>query len=237
MLSYAERSAKRFYEPDLPYLTISQKQYELDRLIDVYIETHPSYVLEIGTQQGGTLYQWIKHADEDTKIVNIDILQDQSESILDVWQSWHEELVTIVEYSHLAGDRVRAELPWIDFLFIDGDHSYEGAKLDFLTYGPMVRPGGVIAFHDLITPQGQEHIQVGKLWREIQHAGYTTQEFWAEEKPSWGGIGVVYVQTQEDFQGLRGEREGLIQTFRPLWQSRYLPDMRGEEIAERETAA
>ena len=37
-----------------------------------------------------------------------------------------------------------------DVLFIDGDHRYEGALHDLLLYGPMVRPGGIIAFHDTV---------------------------------------------------------------------------------------
>ena len=37
----------------------------------------------------------------------------------------------------------------LDFLFIDGDHSYDGVKADFEMYAPMVRPGGLIAFHDI----------------------------------------------------------------------------------------
>jgi predicted O-methyltransferase YrrM len=38
----------------------------------------------------------------------------------------------------------------LDLLFIDGDHSYEGVKQDFLSYSPLVRKGGWIAFHDII---------------------------------------------------------------------------------------
>lgn len=237
MLSYANRDASKFHEPDMPYLTTSQKQYELDGLVKVYQDLKPEYVLEIGTQDGGTLYQWVKHAQVGAKIVNVDILQGQPETLPDVWQAWREdiELVTIVEYSHRALEQVKNELPYIDFLFIDGDHSYEGAKLDFLMYGPMVRDGGVIAFHDLMTPTSgkQDHIQVGRLWREIQHAGYVTQELWAEESPSWGGIGIVYVQAQAQIQTDGSEYAGLIQAFRPLWKSRHLPDMWGEEVEER----
>lgn len=36
----------------------------------------------------------------------------------------------------------------IAFLWIDGDHSYEGAKSDFDLFSPWVVEGGVIAFHD-----------------------------------------------------------------------------------------
>ena len=36
----------------------------------------------------------------------------------------------------------------VDFLFIDGDHSIDGARNDWEKYSPLVRNGGVIAFHD-----------------------------------------------------------------------------------------
>lgn len=36
----------------------------------------------------------------------------------------------------------------LDFLFIDGDHSYNGVKTDYLTYKDKVRAGGIIGFHD-----------------------------------------------------------------------------------------
>lgn len=39
----------------------------------------------------------------------------------------------------------------IDIFFIDGDHSYEGVKFDFDNFTHMVRPGGLILFHDSIT--------------------------------------------------------------------------------------
>lgn len=36
----------------------------------------------------------------------------------------------------------------IDFIFIDGDHSYEGCRADIEAWTPFVRKGGVMAFHD-----------------------------------------------------------------------------------------
>ncbi len=38
----------------------------------------------------------------------------------------------------------------LDFLFIDGDHSLPGVAQDFEMYGPFVRSGGIIAFHDIV---------------------------------------------------------------------------------------
>jgi predicted O-methyltransferase YrrM len=36
----------------------------------------------------------------------------------------------------------------IDFLFIDGDHSYEGCRMDVEAWLAFVKPGGWVAFHD-----------------------------------------------------------------------------------------
>ena len=37
----------------------------------------------------------------------------------------------------------------LDFLFIDGDHEYEGVKKDYNNYSKYVKKGGLIAFHDI----------------------------------------------------------------------------------------
>jgi predicted O-methyltransferase YrrM len=36
----------------------------------------------------------------------------------------------------------------VDFVFIDGDHSYESVRGDWEAWSPLVAPGGVIALHD-----------------------------------------------------------------------------------------
>jgi cephalosporin hydroxylase len=38
----------------------------------------------------------------------------------------------------------------LDFLFIDGDHSLEGVANDYRMYAPLVRPRGLVAFHDIV---------------------------------------------------------------------------------------
>ena len=42
----------------------------------------------------------------------------------------------------------------IGFLFIDGDHRYEGVKKDFELYSPKVKVDGIIAFHDTFSWEG-----------------------------------------------------------------------------------
>jgi predicted O-methyltransferase YrrM len=44
---------------------------------------------------------------------------------------------------HLAG-----EVPPVDLLFIDGDHSYEGVTQNLKDYAGKIKPGGVLLLHD-----------------------------------------------------------------------------------------
>jgi cephalosporin hydroxylase len=54
----------------------------------------------------------------------------------------------------------------VDWLLIDGDHTYDAAKKDYEWYKEFVRPGGFIAFHDAMWDNGQSY-DVAKLWKEI----------------------------------------------------------------------
>lgn len=45
--------------------------------------------------------------------------------------------------SHLASEGGQ-----LDFLFIDGDHSWEGIKGDWTGFRSLIQPGGIVALHD-----------------------------------------------------------------------------------------
>lgn len=53
----------------------------------------------------------------------------------------------------------------IDFLFIDGDHSYEGVKFDYSTFSKWVKLGGIIAIHDIAHPAFPG---VSEFWQELK---------------------------------------------------------------------
>ena len=59
----------------------------------------------------------------------------------------------------------------IDFLFIDGNHSYESVLCDFLLYYPLVKKGGIVGFHD--TKLSESNIGVPKLISEIRDGKFT----------------------------------------------------------------
>lgn len=78
----------------------------------------------------------------------------------------------------------------IDFLFIDGDHSYEGVSRDYELYSSLVAPGGIIAFHDILLPTSG----VPRLWDEIK-SSYRHREIVSPapknpDKPL--GIGILW---------------------------------------------
>jgi predicted O-methyltransferase YrrM len=50
-----------------------------------------------------------------------------------------------------------------DFVFIDGDHSYEGAKRDHNRWGKTIRPGGLIFHHDMAN-----HRPLATQWNELR---------------------------------------------------------------------
>jgi predicted O-methyltransferase YrrM len=51
-----------------------------------------------------------------------------------------------------AGDpSVTAAAPF-DFVFVDGDHTYEALHGDWTRWSPLIAPGGIIALHDSVLP-------------------------------------------------------------------------------------
>jgi len=43
------------------------------------------------------------------------------------------------------------------FIFVDGDHTYEGVRRDIIDYFPLLAPGGIMMFHDYLPPLDDEN--------------------------------------------------------------------------------
>ena len=57
-----------------------------------------------------------------------------------------------------------------DALFIDGDHLADGVYRDWINYSPMVRPGGIVAFHDTAADV-PGHLAVHSLMAQLKAGG------------------------------------------------------------------
>lgn len=113
---------------------------------------------------------------------------------------FHETFTTLCKLSHatrlppsgIINSKMLLYKPFIDFLFIDGDHSYEGVKEDFEKYSPYVKTGGSIVFHDINDSQRHRDrgVMVSQFWQELKDSGqYDTVEFNAGQ--DWAGVGIA----------------------------------------------
>ena len=77
----------------------------------------------------------------------------------------------------------------IDFLFIDGDHSYDGVKLDFNLYSTILSDNGVIIIHDT-DEKYEETLIVSEDSKKDYHKFNGPSKFVKElqENPTWNLI-------------------------------------------------
>ena len=63
----------------------------------------------------------------------------------------------------------------VDLLWIDGDHTEQGARLDWDVWTPHLREGGIVALHDTTTHPGvialAEWVQSAGGWEQVGAAG------------------------------------------------------------------
>jgi cephalosporin hydroxylase len=181
-------------------LRATQSTEEILWLLELVRELRPATVVEIGTDEGGTLFLWTWVAAPDATLVAVDV---RPLGLLGRWSTYafvrrglarerqRVKLVMPVDsQSPATVDRVRRLLgdrP-VDFLFVDGDHSYDAVKRDYELWSPLVRRGGLIAFHD-VKPDAPN--DVPRFWSDLKRST-ATEECIAGDPPSYG-IGVVRV--------------------------------------------
>jgi cephalosporin hydroxylase len=167
-----------------------QKVDELAQFLDLIRSAGPQVIVEIGSYAGGTLWAWTQIA---RSVYAVDLPPTGTYASTGAPQQPHgASMVFGDSHDPLTVETLRSILQGrpIDVLFIDGDHTYEGVKADHVMYGPLVRAGGLIAFHDIVAHPGQPDIEVHRYWAETR-TPYAI-EIIAPTDPPWGGIGVLH---------------------------------------------
>jgi predicted O-methyltransferase YrrM len=180
----------------------NQKLSEFAALIRLVSERELNVVLEIGTAQGGTYWAWCRLATHTAHLVSVDLPgNDEWSSRVSSYPRSTQTQTLIRADSHdpqivRSLDGLRGS---VDLLFIDGDHSYEGVRADFENYAPLVRPGGLIAFHD-VESTNHPASQVDRLWTQLRDL-YDAREIIDEvngEQSGRYGIGVLFWRGDDD---------------------------------------
>jgi cephalosporin hydroxylase len=187
-------------------LGANQKVSELEPLIRLLKRRKLDTVVEIGTARGGTLAVWCALARRRAVLVSIDLPGGAhgggySEEDAERYSSYargaqqlhflrrdSHDPATRDELARLLGPRR------VDFLMIDGDHTYDGVAADYRMYSPFVANGGLIVFHDILPHPQVPECEVDRLWAELkegrEHVEFTDpghDRGWGQ----WGGIGVL----------------------------------------------
>lgn len=182
-----------------------QVRSEIVRLLELLEQEKPRVVLEIGTAGGGTLFLFAQVAASDATLISIDLADrlfgggyHVSRKVLYEGFARNRQTIELVRASshdRRTRDAVERILRGraVDFLFIDGDHSYDGVRQDYLMYRELMRPGGLIAFHDIepCPPRPESVGGVPDYWRELEAEGGT----WSFVDPAGeGGFGIGLVR-------------------------------------------
>jgi predicted O-methyltransferase YrrM len=103
-----------------------------------------------------------------------------SQRVTCLWQDSHDPATVSAVCDALDGP--------LDLLFLDGDHSADGVARDFALYEPLVRSGGLIAFHDI-----DAHATGGvpAFWRETRDRYEHIEIVDRRHAPQGLGIGIL----------------------------------------------
>jgi cephalosporin hydroxylase len=183
-----------------------QKRTELAAFLAFVHGLRPHVVYEIGTATGGTLWAISRVAGANL-YVSIDLPGGPFSGGATIEPEALRRLISDTlarepEVIVLRGDSRTVEIPegphmHPDLLLIDGDHSVAGVTADWNRWGPLVLPGGIVAFHDIVPHPTVTGVEVSQLWHEIRRDEPATVELvdptdLGPAGNQWGGIGIVF---------------------------------------------
>lgn len=183
---------------------ILQVEAEITEILEYVALDRPRTVGEIGLKHGGNSFLFLRKFQDLQLFVGLDLLVANSRKLR--YLAMPGQRLKFLEGNSYAPEtvaRVGAILGarQFDFLFIDGDHSYAGVCADLQAYYRFVRPGGLIAFHDIVPdemarfgvrPESSSCYggDVYRLWNTLKHH-FEYREFVADWEQIGFGIGVI----------------------------------------------
>lgn len=178
------------------------RTYRWDALLKLIPEDKPITAAEIGVWQGQTSMQLLKQRPDlrlymvdrwkapspEDSFYGTDKLSRYPQSVYDEALSKAVSAVRSVDPKaerhrilHLPSEEAAELIPdqSLDFIFIDGDHSYDGCFRDLTLWVPKVKIGGIVSGHDYGRPEkGQVKEAVHDFFGDLKSIKLTDHYCW-----------------------------------------------------------
>lgn len=185
-----------------------QVHSELVALLGLVQKRKPKRILEIGTAHGGTLYLLARAAAPDALLLSIDLpngpfgrgypnwklalfrsFAGKGQTIRFLRDNSHHKTAPAWVERALGAEK-------LDFLLIDGDHTYQGVKQDWEMYSPLVQTGAMVVFHDIVPGTEKRVGGVPRFWQELK-LKYPHRELVESWDQNGFGIGILFISVDQ----------------------------------------
>jgi predicted O-methyltransferase YrrM len=160
---------------------------EPEVLVALLRSVEARFVTEIGVNEGRTAKMLLREVRTIERYVGIDValgyeyackIQRRETPVEPGWLVKDDPLFELIVKPRGSRDLQPTDIGWMDVVFIDGDHSYSSVHADSELAMEIVRPGGLIIWHDY---HDLETVDVKKVLEELSAAGrqiYHVQDTW-----------------------------------------------------------
>jgi predicted O-methyltransferase YrrM len=154
---------------------------EMEILVALVRSVDAQTMIEIGCRDGRTARMLLRNVPSLDRYIGIDVPFDYQPTLA------HQKNEMVAEPGHLAMIDERfeliirehgslglkpSELPRVDVVFIDGDHSVDAVEHDSKLARAIVNPGGLILWHDF---NDSPHVQVTRVLNRLADEGWPIQ--------------------------------------------------------------
>lgn len=199
----------QLYQIAVKEFGILQVENEIVPFLNYVADHNPTVIGEIGLKHGGNSFLFLRRLQNVRLYLGMDLVLENINK-LKFYRRANQKMHILEGNSQLPDVVGRAKRHLgdqrFDFLFIDGDHEYDGVLEDLIQWYSLVKPGGLIAFHDIVPDQETRtgvKDESSRLW------GGGVHKLWANIKPhfkhkefvdNWeqGGFGIGVITKLND---------------------------------------
>ncbi len=138
------------------------KKGYIDLLLQYYKSDSNLFGVEIGLWQGEFSRDLLNFF-PNLKMISIEPFV-QWEEVIQNTKNFNKRFTVMPLHSDIAANILQGQY---DFIFIDGDHSYEQCRKDIVNYLRFVKPGGILSGHNYHISPNSAHPGVHKSVSEI----------------------------------------------------------------------